>query len=173
MNFQPFIEFFLSNKDSFDTNEEITFEWKTINANDVNLFPFGKVPPIGKKTYKIKEYKIPEVIFKLEAKNTFINEVASKSISLKNKTYENLYNHFKSKIIEEERTAEFIRKQKEHENAKRKAESELSPKPAHIIKDKSQNYSQQESKKPDLFFFNLTIIFIILMLFLVVIISSI
>ena len=53
VNFNPDIEYFKSDKQTFEFDEEITFSWKTINADKVILKPFGIVQPIGQKTYKI------------------------------------------------------------------------------------------------------------------------
>lgn len=100
-NFNPIIEFFKSSKADFEYDDEIVFTWKTINANKVIIKPFGEVQPIGHKAFKIKNFKKPNLIFELIAENTNINKQITQSISLTNKTYFELYNHFK-KIIENE-----------------------------------------------------------------------
>lgn len=56
-NFNPDIEYFKSSNQTFEYDEEITFSWKTINADKVILKPFGVVQLIGQKTYKIKDFK--------------------------------------------------------------------------------------------------------------------
>ena len=100
-NFTPEIEFFRTNKASFEYDEEITFSWKTINADKVSLKPFGVVPPIGQKTYKIKDFQNPSITVELTAENSAINRQVRSIMNLKNDTYEKLYQHFKSKISEE------------------------------------------------------------------------
>lgn len=75
-NFIPVIEYFESNKSSFEFDEEITFHWKTINSNKVTIKPFGQVNPIGQKTYKIKDFKNSKLTFELLEENT--NQEASK-----------------------------------------------------------------------------------------------
>jgi curved DNA-binding protein CbpA len=97
-NFNPDIEYFKSNKASFEYDEEITFTWKTINADKVILKPFGAVPPIGQKTYKIKDFKNSILTFELLAENTNIGRQVKAALSLSNKTYKDLYGHFKEKI---------------------------------------------------------------------------
>ena len=97
INFNPEIEYFRSNKTSFEFDEEITFSWKTINADKVTIIPFGLVTPIGQKTYKIKDFKNANLTFELIAENTNIERQKKSTIILKNQTYANLYNFFSEK----------------------------------------------------------------------------
>jgi curved DNA-binding protein CbpA len=97
-NFNPDIEYFKSNKQSFEFDEEVTFSWKTINANKVLLKPFGTVPPIGQKTYKIKDFKNSLLTFELVAENSNIGRQIKSSLTLSNKTYKDLYGHFKEQF---------------------------------------------------------------------------
>lgn len=57
-NYTPEIEYFRSNKSSFEYDEEITFSWKIINADKATLKPFGAVPPIGQKPIELKILRI-------------------------------------------------------------------------------------------------------------------
>jgi DnaJ-class molecular chaperone len=98
-NFLPEIDFFRADKSSFSFDEEVTFSWRTINSDIVRLDPFGIVPPIGQKTYKIKNFKNPSLNFHLIAENSNIQREKRASLTIKNKTYYELYTHFKS-IIE-------------------------------------------------------------------------
>lgn len=100
-NFNPDIEYFKSNKQSFEYDEEVTFSWKTINADKVVLKPFGTVPPIGQKTYKIKDLKNTRLTFELVAENSNIGRQIKSSLSLSNKTYKDLYVHFKGQFRRE------------------------------------------------------------------------
>jgi len=97
--FNPEIEYFKSNMQSFEFDEEVTFSWKTINADKVELKPFGAVLPIGQKTYKIKNFRNPLLTFELLAENSNIGRQIRSKITLQNRTYSELYNHFKT-IIE-------------------------------------------------------------------------
>jgi len=97
-NFTPEIEYYKSNKMHFEFDEAITFSWKTINADKVTLKPFGAVPPIGQKTYKIKDFKNPSIVTELIAENSNIGRSIKSSLTLKNKTYQDLYLHFKKEI---------------------------------------------------------------------------
>jgi len=100
-NFSPDIEYFKSDKTSFEFDEEITFSWKTINSNKVTIKPFGQVQSIGQKTYRIKDFKNPTLTFELFAENTTIDRQVKTTLTLKNKTFQDLYNFFKAKITEE------------------------------------------------------------------------
>ncbi len=102
INFTPDIEYFKSNKQTFEYNEEITFSWKTINSDKVILKPFGEVQPIGQKTYKIQNFRHPYFIVELVAENSNINRQVKTKITLTNKTYKDLYVHFKELIRKEE-----------------------------------------------------------------------
>jgi curved DNA-binding protein CbpA len=101
-NFNPDIEYFKSNKSAFEYNEEVSFSWKTINSDKVILKPFGSVPPIGQKTYKIKDFKNRILTFELIAENSNIGRQIKSSLTLGNKTYQDLHGHFKEKIRREE-----------------------------------------------------------------------
>ena len=97
-NFTPEIEYFRSNKQSFEYDEEVTFSWKTINADNVTLRPFGIVQPIGQKTYKIKDFKNSSISFELIAENSNIGRRTGSSLVLMNKTNSYLFEHFRNKI---------------------------------------------------------------------------
>lgn len=112
-NFEPKIIFFETNKTSFFYDEEIIFRWKTINTDRVVISPFGAVKPIGQKTYRIKNFRNPSLTFKLVAENTNINIETTSSIQLKNKTYQELYIHFRN-IIQSENDS------KNHNNSREK-----------------------------------------------------
>lgn len=102
-NFNPYIEYFKSIKSDFEYDEEVSFSWKTINADKVVLKPFGSVQPIGQKSYRIKDFKNTNLTFELIAENSNIGRQIKSSLTLKNKTYQDLYGYFKEKIrIEDE-----------------------------------------------------------------------
>ena len=106
-SFPPEIEFFNSSKDTFESDEQITFSWKTNYADKVVFKPFGVVGASGKKTYKIKDLKNPFLNFELIAENSFQEKRVTANLILHNLTYQNLYKHFKTKInSENEETAE-------------------------------------------------------------------
>jgi curved DNA-binding protein CbpA len=100
-NFSPEIEFFRADKAAFEYDEEITFSWKTINANQVVLKPFGTVSPIGQKTYKLKDFKNKTIQVELIAENTHINRQTTAALTLANKTYQELLEFFKGEMAEE------------------------------------------------------------------------
>jgi|SRR5690606_30115597 len=100
-NFDPFIEYFKANKSAFEFDEEITFSWKTINSDKVTIKPFGVMHPIGQKTYKIKDFKNAVLTFELVAENSSIGRYTKQSITLNNKTFQELYRYFKQ-IIQNE-----------------------------------------------------------------------
>jgi curved DNA-binding protein CbpA len=107
VNFTPEIEFFSCDKKEFEYDEEITFSWRTINANRVSIKPFGPVEPIGKRTYRIKNFKNQSLEFELIAENTNISRITQKSLKLKNRTYEELFEYFKSQTTEKKHKQDF------------------------------------------------------------------
>jgi curved DNA-binding protein CbpA len=120
VNFNPEIDYFKSSKKYFEYDKEITFSWKTINSDIVYLNPFGLVPPIGEKTYKIKNFKIEKYTIELIAKNSNINRSISSKISLTNKTYNDLFTFFKNEIIRKEKhKSTFQKKNTEHKSSVR------------------------------------------------------
>ena len=100
-NFDPIIEYFRADKNSFEYNEDIKFSWKTINSDKVSIKPFGFVKPIDQKTYKIKDFKTPYLNFELIAVNSNTGRYTKQTIKLNNRTYQELYFHFK-KVINSE-----------------------------------------------------------------------
>lgn len=86
--FIPIIEFFRANKAAFEFDEDVTFSWKTINSNKVTLKPIGIVPPIGQKTYKIKNLKNSSLTFDLIAENTNITRYVLSTLILSNLSFE-------------------------------------------------------------------------------------
>ena len=90
-NFSPEIEFFIADKNGIHIGDEITFKWKTINADIVLLEPLGPVNPIGSITYRIKNVKVSRIKFKLVANNTNINRKTEKEIIVNNLTYDEIY----------------------------------------------------------------------------------
>lgn len=95
----PQIEFFKSDKNYFEFDKEITFTWRTNNADKVLLEPFGYVQSTGSKTYKIKDAKNPYLKFELIAENTKIRKYIKSSITLRNKTYHELYRNIRNEEI--------------------------------------------------------------------------
>ncbi len=90
-NFLPEIEFFNTNKSEVYIGEEISLSWKTINANDVKIIPFGEVKPIGSALYLVRHTKAKEFTFKIIASNTNIGRSVEKTINLKNLTYKEIF----------------------------------------------------------------------------------
>lgn len=102
--FSPLIEYFQSNKHSFEYNEEVTFTWKTMHAHKAYIKPFGPVEPTGQKTYKIKDFKHPILTFELYAESAIGGQTVKSTIKLKNLTYQEMLLHFR-RIIEAEHNA--------------------------------------------------------------------
>ena len=96
-NFLPDIEFFQTDKKALEYNQELTFTWKCLNADSVEIKPFGKVPAVGSKTLVIKYFGNQYWNFKLIATNTFLEKQVSASLTIENLTYTKL----KAKIIKE------------------------------------------------------------------------
>jgi len=90
-NFSPEIEFFTADKKGIHIGDEITFKWKTINADVVLLEPLGPVNPIGSITYRIKNVKLNKIKFKLVANNSNISRKIESEIIVSNLTYDEIY----------------------------------------------------------------------------------
>jgi curved DNA-binding protein CbpA len=90
-NFTPEIEFFTSDKSGIHIGDDITFKWKTINADVVVLEPLGPVKPIGEITYKIRNVKVNKINFKIVAVNSNIDRKVEKQIVVNNLTYDEIY----------------------------------------------------------------------------------
>jgi curved DNA-binding protein CbpA len=98
-NFFPEIDLFESNKPEVNLGEEITFNWRTINADIVVLEPLGPVKPIGEATYRIKNAVVRDMRFKLVAENSNIQRRCEKEIIVRNLTYSKIYNDAYDDII--------------------------------------------------------------------------
>lgn len=86
-NFQPVIEFFESNTNSFYNGDDITFKWKVYNADKIELKPFESVCAFGEKTYNINNVHLPYHTIELNAINSHIGLFVQQRIILKNKSY--------------------------------------------------------------------------------------
>lgn len=80
----PKIEYFNSNTKSFSNGSEITFKWKVINADIIELVPFGNISLQGQKTYKLKNFKNNFLNVRLKATNTKSGKSIYKDILLFN-----------------------------------------------------------------------------------------
>jgi len=109
-NFTPEIEFFTSDKSGIHIGDDITFKWKTINADVVVLEPLGPVKPIGEITYKIRNVKVNKINFKIVAVNSNIDRKVEKQIVVNNLTYDEIYKEAYDDIKREMNSNGYIRK---------------------------------------------------------------
>lgn len=86
-NFQPVIEFFESDTDSFYNGDNVTFKWKVYNADKIELKPFESVSAFGEKTYNINNVRLSYHTIELNAINSHIGLFVQQRIILKNKSY--------------------------------------------------------------------------------------
>ncbi|WP_438425412.1 DnaJ domain-containing protein [Aquimarina macrocephali] len=86
-NFKPIIDFFKSNKTLFYSGDEIRFEWRTFNADLVEIKPFGIVSANGSKTLKLNNINKQFITIELKATNTNISRYVSKQIILENNVF--------------------------------------------------------------------------------------
>lgn len=84
----PEVKYFKANKSYFEFGDEITFSWHTINTNRVTIRPFGEFPPIGQKTYRIKDLKNQKLVFELIAEDTQTKKQATARIVMENKSFD-------------------------------------------------------------------------------------
>lgn len=111
-NFLPIIEFFKSDSNEFEYDKEIQISWKTINADYVNIKPFGQVEPVGAKKYKFKNLNSKELIFEITATNKYINKSVTSTLKLTNKTYNEFYEKVKEDFKKTEKPKENLKKEK-------------------------------------------------------------
>lgn len=124
-NFFPVIDFFKTDKSYFDSDGEVTFTWRTFNADKVVLKPFGEVDVIGQKTYKLKNVVDETVQFELTAINTVIDKQLTNTIKLKNKVFADI----ESKVREKLQREKLENEKKEQENpTKEDSEIDVLPK---------------------------------------------
>lgn len=121
---KPIIEYFRADKTSFNYDEQVTFFWKTTNADSVELRPFGMVASTGKKMYKLKDLKNEILAVHLMAKNTQTGQLERQTVSLKNNTYEDLYWHFFNKFELERGYGERRHRRKEKQRGKNIAQND-------------------------------------------------
>lgn len=91
-NFEPVIEYFKADKTLFYSGDEITFEWKTYNADLIEIKPFGLVNAYGNKTIRLNNINRQFLQVELKATNTNISRYVSKQINLENKIFRDARN---------------------------------------------------------------------------------
>lgn len=111
----PEIEIFTSDKKRINFNEEVTIQWKTLNTDKVYIKPFGELPPIGSRTYRLKNFKDEKIFFELIAENTYIKRQTTRKIFIYNNTYEELNKHFRKKILKDKTISDFYKRKNRNE----------------------------------------------------------
>jgi len=96
---EPKIEFFKSNKNIVEFNEEITFYWETLYSDKVTLRPLGLVGAFGEKTVRNMDLKKSKLTFKLIAENTIINKQIQSTLTITNKSYIDLFQEIETKNV--------------------------------------------------------------------------
>lgn len=87
----PEINYFKTDKQIAQLNDTITISWKTTNADQVILLPFGPVDYEGVKVFEVKTNADALIDIKLLAENTVNGLKCSKAISLYNNQYDQQY----------------------------------------------------------------------------------
>lgn len=83
----PSIEFFLSDKSYFYTGDTITFEWKTLHADKVQIRPFGVMLSSGSKAFRLTNFNKEYLTVTIEATNFRLNKTVYKTIQLINRSF--------------------------------------------------------------------------------------
>ena len=110
--FNPEIKLFESNKSVIHVGDEISFRWKTINADIVILEPFGPVDASGEITYKIKRSNVDQIKFKLVAINSNNQVKSEKLLIVNNIIFESIKNRVpENKISEPDLSSHFIQQE--------------------------------------------------------------
>lgn len=85
--FGPIIEYFKSDKVLFYSGDTLRFEWKTLNADVVEIKPFGLVKPYGNNKFKLNNINKQFVNVELIATNTNLQKHVSEKLILENKLF--------------------------------------------------------------------------------------
>lgn len=96
-NLKPQIVFLKVDEQFSKLNNEITISWKTINADQVILLPFGPVEYEGVKKLDTKTYENTLTEIKLLAENTVNGLKCSKAILLNNDEYNDRYQDYRKR----------------------------------------------------------------------------
>ncbi|MCD8410488.1 J domain-containing protein [Tenacibaculum finnmarkense] len=86
-NLEPVIDYFENDKILFYSGDEIRFEWKTYNADLIEIKPFGIVSAKGNKIFKFNNINKQFITVELKATNTHISKYVIKQITLENKIF--------------------------------------------------------------------------------------
>lgn len=149
-NFVPLIDYFRVNKEAFEYDDKLTFTWRTINATNVIIRPFGEVEPIGQRTFQIKDFKHRDLTFSLVAENRNIERYTESSITLKNRTFENFYNQILTEIKKSRSTDSNFSHKDAEETIRNKIHTQYSEKIG--LLQKKVNRYELRSKRFGIFF---------------------
>lgn len=105
------IDYFESDKDSFEEGENIRLSWKTSNADKVVIKPFGTVDKSGTKIFKLKNFNKETLPLTLQASSSIPGEILTKTLKLKNNITE-----FDFATLEDDEEVETDILQQEDEN---------------------------------------------------------
>jgi curved DNA-binding protein CbpA len=133
----PIIQYFTADKSEVEYNGEITFSWVCINAQAVEIQPFGIFKTSDTKTFKLKNFDKEKLSFKIIAQNTYTQKQVSQTITVTNSTYCKL----RDKIIRE-----YKAKQNSQKNIKKK---EHKTKTAYEQKYKSTKKKKSKKKRTE------------------------
>ena len=96
-NLEPQIVFLKVDDEISKFNNEVTISWKTINADQVILLPFGPVDYEGIKKIDAKSYEVNLSEIKLLAENTVNGLKCFKVILLNDNVYNDRYQDYKKR----------------------------------------------------------------------------
>lgn len=86
-NLEPRIDSFRVSRITFFSGEEISFEWRTTNADIVEIIPFGRVNSSGFKTFRINNFHKQYMTVELRATNSRSQRFVSRKIRIENKNF--------------------------------------------------------------------------------------
>lgn len=117
-NHLPIIEYFEVSPSEIRYGEKITVKWKCINADIIEIKPFGFIENHeGQKFFKLYSFENKKIEIKLIARDSNTKREVSKSKKLINKTYIRLKDKFIKEFLAEEKVkiekAERIKEEKQ------------------------------------------------------------
>ncbi len=84
---KPVVEYFRADKIYIQKGESVVLEWKTTDADEIVILPFGAVESSGVKSFKINKIEKESITLTIQAINTKTGQMDSKFILLRNQEY--------------------------------------------------------------------------------------
>ena len=85
---KPVVEYFRADKIYIQEGESVLLEWKTSDADEIVILPFGAVEATGLKSFKVNKVDKESITLTIQAINISTGRMDSKFILLRNQEFE-------------------------------------------------------------------------------------